>query len=122
MIKTLCGYPGCDTLSDSRYCPKHHRDKTAPKPFYKNAVRYNSHLYNTVRWRKLRNTVLKTFPCCQNCGAGRFEAALELHHITPPKGDEELFFSEDNLMPLCKLCHAQITSREPRNRRRSSNR
>jgi 5-methylcytosine-specific restriction protein A len=35
-----------------------------------------------------------------------------VHHITPPKGDEELFFDRNNLTVLCESCHARMTSAE----------
>ena len=31
--------------------------------------------------------------------------AIAVDHVTPHKGDEALFFDEDNWSPLCKPCH-----------------
>ena len=33
-------------------------------------------------------------------------------HIIPHKGDEALFWDEDNLQSLCTPCHNQKTARE----------
>jgi 5-methylcytosine-specific restriction protein A len=108
MKAKICSQPGCSTLIviDTAYCEKHKIEKVAP---FKNAVRTNEHLYNTARWRKLRNKILKESPNCSRCGA---DANLQVHHRTPPRGDEELFFDENNLTPLCESCHRVATAKE----------
>lgn len=104
----LCRAPGCNQLSDQSFCPKH-RDrpkqdwrsaKTAP---FANAQRYNTELYQTQRWKELRQKVLDKFDhrCCK-CGT---QEHLQVHHIKRPFGDETLFFDENNLIPICDSCH-----------------
>jgi 5-methylcytosine-specific restriction protein A len=110
MKKKICSFPSCNELIDHKEarCQKH----TVKRIPFENAVRTNSHLYNTVKWRKLRKQVLKETPYCFSCGIGIKEATLEIHHLTPPKGNEELFFDINNLSAVCQLCHKAITARE----------
>jgi 5-methylcytosine-specific restriction protein A len=113
--KKICNYPGCNQLIDQseRYCSRHKKEE--PKPFG-SAVRYNELLYKTTQWRSLRNRILKEQTCCFKCGISKNETSLEVHHIIPPKGNEELFFDEDNLAAVCPVCHKIITNQEIRNR------
>ena len=108
MKKKICSYPSCNVLIDfdNRYCERHIPEKRIP---FKNAIRTNESLYNSVKWRKLRKRILLKYNVCQNCG---FDNDLEIHHIIPPRGNEETFYNEDNLIPLCKTCHKNITGKE----------
>ena len=111
MRAKICREPGCSALirESETYCQKHRRE--ARKPF-ENAIRYNTEFYKTARWRNLRRRVLDETPHCVRCGASRDEARLEVHHVRPPRGNEELFFDESNLVPVCRRCHGAITGRE----------
>jgi 5-methylcytosine-specific restriction endonuclease McrA len=103
-----------------RYCKKHIRGTerpAGPKPF-ENAVRANDSLYNTARWRKLKGKVLKAHPYCFKCGISKSETTLHVHHLIEPRGNEELFFDETNLVPVCDSCHRVLTAQEIRNRRK----
>jgi 5-methylcytosine-specific restriction protein A len=62
----------------------------------------------------LRNKILKEQPFCIKCGSN---SDLQVDHIIPPRGNEELFFNEDNLQTLCRLCHSVKTNNEIRNRK-----
>jgi len=62
-------------------------------------LRPNEALYNTTRWRKLRREVLREIGQCVICGA---TDNLHVHHITPPKGDEALFYSAIAFLGLYK--------------------
>jgi 5-methylcytosine-specific restriction protein A len=112
MKKKICNYPGCNTLisQDQRYCDNHSNIKKAV-PF-QNAIRSNEGLYNTHKWRQLRKEVLKEQPNCYYCGITKDEAALDIHHIIPPRGNEDLFFDIHNLIAVCKQCHRVITAKE----------
>lgn len=104
-----CSYPGCPLLTEERYCPEHQREITA---------RYNregrspeSRKAYGRTWRRIRDRVLAEQPLCQKClEAGRYTPATEVHHIIPLScgGTHD----RDNLMPLCKRCHSEITARE----------
>ncbi|WP_262568948.1 HNH endonuclease [Agrobacterium tumefaciens] len=54
-------------------------------------------------------------------GCGRIEgdaSKLICDHITPHKGDRDLFFDAQNLQTLCKPCHDTVKQREERSRGR----
>ena len=115
MKAKICNFPSCNTIiePDKRYCNKHILEKKVP---FINAIRSNESLYNTSRWRKLRNTILKEHPYCSKCGISIKEAQLDLHHIVPARGNIDLFYEESNCIPICKSCHRIITAKEIRNR------
>lgn len=116
MNKYICNFSGCNELLDERgYCWKH--IQYAPvrrehKPF-ENAERSNK-WYNTSRWRKLRLEVLQFYNYqCSKCGKSKEDGAvLEIHHLIPPRGNEELFFRITNLIPVCRECHRILTANE----------
>jgi 5-methylcytosine-specific restriction protein A len=116
MRKKICGHPGCNRLIDpgERYCKEHAGEPKREEPF-KTAVRANASLYNTTRWRKLRNRKIREHPYCVKCGIDKY---LEVHHLTPPRGDGELFFNEENIIVVCETCHRIITNGEIRGRKR----
>jgi len=111
MRAKICREPGCGALVpvSEAYCAGHRKPER--KPFGK-AVRYNAEFYNTARWRNLRKRVLAAIPHCVRCGASGAGVTLEVHHVTPPRGNEGLFFDEGNLVPVCRRCHGAITGRE----------
>ena len=110
MKAKICRFPSCNVLikQNEVYCAKHIQPKKLP---FEGATRYNTELYNTSKWRKLRAFILKNQPYCNNCGATE---KLEIHHRIQPKGNPELFYDESNLVPLCGLCHKNVTAREIR--------
>lgn len=65
--------------------------------------------YNTTRWRRLRWSILERDGfTCQWRGCGRIEpnpSQLVADHKQPHRGDERLFWDENNLQTLCKPCH-----------------
>jgi 5-methylcytosine-specific restriction protein A len=115
--KKICNHPGCNALinTDERYCLKH--KKELPPPF-SSAIRYNESLYKTTQWRNLRNKVLKEQTNCFKCGIHKSESKLEVHHLIPPRGNEALFFDENNLVAVCPVCHKIITNKEIKNRKK----
>ena len=82
-----------------------------------------SRLYDSRRWRTLKNKIIaRDSAVCQLCGclttAGRSgPKAAEVDHKTPHRGDERLFWDEDNLWCLCKACHSTVKQREERGHR-----
>ena len=122
MKKYLCSWPGCFNLVDEprSYCDRHKAAAQAKqtnadaKPYRKpwdGAQRPNDPLYHTARWRALAKAVIAQHPACQICGATE---RLQVHHIEPPKGNEELFFDSANLMVVCFDCHQRLTLEERR--------
>ena len=108
MKAKICNFPSCSTLiePDKRYCNKHMPEKRVP---FEGAIRSNAQYYNTTKWRSLRKKVLKDQPYCSKCG---IDSNLHIHHRIPARGDEELFFNEDNLTVLCEGCHRVVTAKE----------
>jgi 5-methylcytosine-specific restriction endonuclease McrA len=64
------------------------------------------HLYNTKRWHRLRWDQLQRQPLCElHLVQQEIVAATVADHKVPHRGDEKLFFDENNLQSLCKVCH-----------------
>ncbi len=72
--------------------------------------------YKTERWRRLRiATFVRDHFTCQWPGCGRVEgntSKLVADHRRPHRGDERMFWDEDNLQTLCKPCHDGAKQRE----------
>jgi 5-methylcytosine-specific restriction protein A len=118
MRKYLCRFPGCGELLDKPgYCGQHRRPAAAPKaPPFENAQRSN--YYGSSRWKSLARQAIRKSPQCAVCGVGKADGAiLEAHHREPPRGDEEMFFDENNIMVLCQPCHRVVTAREIQERK-----
>lgn len=107
MIKKLCKFSGCNNyaLENKSYCKEHYNPS---KPFSK-AVRSNENLYQSSRWRNLRKSHLEKYDYCVMCGSRN---DLTVDHINTPRGNEDLFFSTENLQTLCKSCHRFKTALE----------
>ena len=65
------------------------------------------------RWQGLREAILAESPLCYLCleTLNQPVAATVVDHIKPHKGDPELFWDVDNLVPLCKTCHDSVSQR-----------
>lgn len=64
------------------------------------------------RWQRASKLFLAQHPLCVECkGQGLVKAAACVDHITPHRGDQELFWDVSNWQPLCKRCHDQKTAR-----------
>jgi len=113
-LAKICRAPNCNKLipSDKAYCEAH---QPPPRIPFANAARSNEGLYNTAKWRSLRKRIITEAPYCVKCGANK---NLQVHHKIPPRGDEDLFYDIDNLVPICRSCHRIFTAREIGNRRR----
>ncbi|WEL95516.1 holin [Xanthomonas phage vB_XooS_NR08] len=71
--------------------------------------------YSSSKWRKLRAMFLKSNPLCVYClEDNRTTAATVVDHIVAHRGDIDLFWSEDNLQPLCQQCHSSRKQSEER--------
>lgn len=103
--KHPCSYPGCPNLTDDRYCDKHKslmvnsyerygRDKTTKRKYGHS-------------WSKIRKAYVSVHPFCEECfKKGIIVPVDEVHHILPlAEGGSH---NEDNLISLCKKCHAKI--------------
>ena len=106
-----CGHPGCPeiVLSGQKYCEKHRAEHKSEdiRP-----GRKNGNLYSTKRWQVLRRQALMAHPICQICGKA---IADTVDHVTPHRGNTDLFFDPGNLQALCKRCHDRKTWTEDGN-------
>ena len=100
-----CRCQGCARLTSGRYCEEHQRLNALEISRPTAAKRgYNS------RWQKARKMFLAEHPLCVECEKqGRYVEATVVDHITPHKGDQALFWDENNWQPLCKQCHDRKT-------------
>jgi 5-methylcytosine-specific restriction protein A len=106
-----CSHPGCNELVESGKCEKHqHAQSNKAKLYERQRGSAHSRGYDR-RWQVIRHSVLSESPLCILCQKhGRVTAASEVHHIIPlAKGGTHDY---NNLMPLCKSCHSEITIRE----------
>lgn len=60
--------------------------------------------YKTTQWRALRlATFTRDLYTCRMCA--KVTASPVCDHVTPHKGDPDLFFDAANLQTLCAKCH-----------------
>jgi 5-methylcytosine-specific restriction endonuclease McrA len=64
-------------------------------------------LYNSSKWRRLRDEYKRKHPLCVRCG----KPGYILDHVTPHRGDLVLFWNQGNWQTLCKLCHDSYKQR-----------
>ena len=80
---------------------------TQPKqPSWRTDKRSSTERGYGSEWRKVRNAYLYANPLCTMCAAqGKTVAANVVDHKIPHKGDQELFWSQENLQSLCASHH-----------------
>ena len=59
----------------------------------------------TYEWQRYRLQFIADHPLCAIRGDGCTLATEIVDHITPHRGDRELFCNPDNHQPACKHCH-----------------
>lgn len=73
-----------------------------------------SKLYNSQKWRKLRERKLLDMPFCERCGLEALVPTEDIHHITPISTGttllemQTLCYDYANLMSVCRACHRAI--------------
>lgn len=114
-----CRHPGCSALTRAGYCDKH-----TPKPAARRASAEYHAWYNLSIWKdELRPTQLLREPWCRECARrGIRTRATVVDHITPHRGDWQLFIDPANHQSLCKHHHDQKTAKEQAEERRKSGR
>ena len=74
-----------------------------------NPINKKKRLYDSVRWRRLRNMVLNEEPLCRLCSTiNRITPSKIADHIIPHRDNPDLFWDRDNLQALCPTCHSGI--------------
>lgn len=60
-------------------------------------------------WDIFRRRFIHHNPRCYCCGRHKDDVRIEVDHVIAHKGNDELFWKSDNLIPLCKSCHSMAT-------------
>lgn len=75
-------------------------------------------IYNSARWRKLREAKIISDPLCEMClSRGVTRPATDVHHIQSFMDTKDmetrkvLAYDPTNLMSLCDECHSRIHKR-----------
>lgn len=100
-----CKQNGCPNLVPygHKYCDNHKANYQLDTKSTK-AKGYNA------QWNKERLRYLKVHPLCVQCKVkGRLTKATVVDHITPHRGDQDLFWNRTNWQALCKSCHDRKT-------------
>ena len=100
-----CRHPGCSELvtPGTKYCEKH-------KALHPEEIRSASSRGYGRAWQKASKAYLAAHPLCVNCmKEGRYTKATVVDHIVPHRGDETLFWDQNNWQALCKKCHDRKT-------------
>ena len=110
-----CRHPGCPALTRQGYCPEH-----KPKRAERRASAKYHGWYSLPVWTDdLRPAQLLREPWCRECARhGVRTRATVVDHVTPHRGDWQLFIDPDNHQSLCKRCHDRKTAREQAEERR----
>lgn len=61
--------------------------------------------YSSLEWVKYRSKFLSHNPTCYCCG----QKSNTVDHLKAHKGNDELFFKEDNMIAMCQVCHSTVT-------------
>ncbi len=102
--KRSCAYVSCANRvpAGQTFCRQHQKEQT--RRYDKKRGSSYERGYN-ARWRKYRRIFLNHHPFCAECGG----IATVVDHIIPHKGDQELFWCEDNHQSMCAICHNRKT-------------
>lgn len=103
--KRPCSAPGCPNLTHGRFCEEHAKLEVKRYEKYDRdpAVRRR---YGRA-WKRIRDRYVQQHPLCEVClESGTFTPTEEVHHRIPLA--EGGTHSTNNLISLCKPCHARI--------------
>ena len=102
-----CAVPGCSTLTRERCCEAHAKQRQQEQDERRGSSAQRGYGY---RWQQARARFLQKHPLCVLCLAnGKTEAATVVDHKTPHRGDDKLFWDQENWQPLCKMHHDEKT-------------
>ena len=106
--KVSCRHPGCPELvgAGRLYCEKH-------LPLHPEVTRPAAKRGYNRRCQKARKSYLEAHPLCVQCAKqGKYVRATVVDHIIPHRGDQKLFWDQNNWQSLCKNCHDKKTLTE----------
>ena len=103
--KRPCSHPGCPKLTDGRFCEEHAKAEAKRYEQYDRDPETRRR-YGRV-WKRIRDAYVQQHPVCELCQRdGRLVATEEVHHKVPLA--EGGTHNRNNLISLCKACHAKI--------------
>ena len=97
---TACRHPGCLAITKNQngYCSQHRPPDDRPS---------SSQRGYDLRWAKFRRWYVDRHPLCEECQAkGIVRPMEELHHIIPVAKRPDLRLAVENIVSLCRSCHA----------------
>lgn len=101
-----CNQTGCRTLTSNGRCDEHRHYYNRQR----GTVTQQGYGY---RWQQARKPFLLDNPLCVACKErGIRTSANVVDHIIPHRGDDELFWDQDNWQALCSSCHSRKTATE----------
>ena len=105
--KTPCHHPGCPELVEAGrlYCEKH-------LPLHPEATRPAAKRGYNRRWQKARSRIWKHIRFVCSAPSRQVRPATVVDHIIPHRGDQKLFWDQNNWQSLCKSCHDKKTLTE----------
>ncbi len=127
-MAVLCVSPSCKTIvrDGGARCEKH---RTKPKKLQRDIVVHRKHkdqvftgvnasVYNSARWKRLRNKKLVMSPYCEHCEDAKVPEVIAqvVDHIVEIRDNKKLTYSMGNLQSLCHQCHNTKTAVEQRKR------
>ena len=103
--KHPCHHPGCPNLTENRFCEEHTKQHNRDYELYgrnpDTRRRYGR------AWHRIRTKYVQEHPFCEICyKEGKLVPTEQVHHIKPLA--EGGTHDRDNLIALCKSCHARI--------------
>ncbi len=119
--RKICSAPGCEDIAEpgGPHCQHHAAQAAARLAERRAAAQRTDHaaaqraLYGDARWQRAARRFLRRNPLCVDCAElGAVEAATDVDHIEPHKGDRAKFWDRSNWQALCKRCHSRKTARE----------
>lgn len=103
--KRPCSHPGCPRLTNGRFCEEHAKAEAKRYEQYDRDPETRRR-YGRV-WKRIRDAYVQQHPVCELCQQdGRLVPTEEVHHKTPLA--EGGTHARENLIALCKACHAKI--------------
>ena len=103
--KRPCSHPGCPRLTNGRFCEEH--AKAEAKRYEKYDRDPDTRRRYGRAWKRIRDSYVSQHPLCELClKEGKLVDTEEVHHKKPL--GEGGTHARDNLIALCKTCHARL--------------
>ena len=101
-----CNSPSCpELIRDGRYCERHKKQKQKQIDDRRGTFRERGYSAN---WDKLKAIKKRRNPLCEMCLQMNVVKPMELVHHIKPVSDGGPMLDMDNLMSVCRKCHAKL--------------